>query len=64
MTYARLRDVLNMLSKDDLTQEALVLLNGKLSPIEFIDSFRGNAEFAKKFNSQPNQIFLSNNKEL
>lgn len=64
MTFARLRDVLNMLSKDELAQEAVFLSNGKLNNIEYIDSFRGNKEFASKFNGQPHQIFLTNNKEL
>ena len=64
MTYARLRDVLNMLDKGELLQEAVFLVNGRLAPIEYIDSFRGNEEFAKKFNGQPHQVFLTNNKEL
>jgi hypothetical protein len=64
MTYARLRDVLNMLSKDELKQEAVFLSNGRLAPIENIDSFRGNKAFADKFSGQPYQVFLTNNKEL
>jgi len=64
MTYARLRDILNMLSKEDSTQEAVFLANGRLAPIEYIDSFRGNKDIAKMYHGQPHQIFLTNNKEL
>lgn len=64
MTYARLRDVINMLNTSDLNQEAVFLVNGRLESIDYIDSFRGNKEFAKKFNSQPHQVFITNNKQL
>lgn len=64
MTYARLRDVLNMIEPEDLKQEAYFLVDGKLVSIDYIDSFRGNKEFANKFKGQPHQIFLTNNKEL
>jgi hypothetical protein len=64
MTYARLRDVLGMLERGDLHQEAVVLVDGKLVPIDYIDSFRGNKDLASKFGGQPHQVFLTNNKEL
>jgi len=64
MTFARLRDVLNMLDKDQLNQDAYFLVNGKLERIEYIDSFRGNKEFASKFNAGPLQVFITNSKEL
>jgi len=64
MTYARLRDVLNMLDKGQLAQESVFLVNGKLVSIDYLDSFRGNDEFAKKFGGQPHQVFLTNNNEL
>lgn len=64
MTYARLRDILNMLNANQLSQEAVFLVNGKLESIELIDSFRGDKDFAHKFNSQPQQVFLTNNREL
>lgn len=64
MTFARLRDVLNMLDKGQLSQEAYFLINGKLEPIDYVDSFRGNEDFAKKFNSTAHQVFITNNKEL
>ena len=64
MTYARLRDILSMLDKGELAQEAVFLINGKLEKIDFLESFRGNEEFASKFGGQPHQVFLTNNKEL
>jgi len=64
MTYARLRDVLNMLDKDQLSQEACFLAGGKLERIDYIDTFRGNEDFAKQFNSTPYQVFITNTKEL
>jgi len=64
MTYARLRDVLNMLDKSQLDQEAYFLINGKLQKIDYVDSFNGDAKIASKFNSTPHQIFITNNKEL
>jgi len=64
MTYSRLRDVLNMLDKGQLDQQAVFLINGKLEKIDYVDSFRGNEEFAKKFSSTPHQVFITNTKEL
>jgi len=64
MTYARLRDIINMLNTGDLNQEAVFLVDGRLEPIEYIDSFKGNKEFAKKFKGQPHQVFITNNKQL
>lgn len=64
MTLARLRDVLNMLDKAQLSQEAYFLINGKLEPIDYVDSFKGNEEYAKKFNSSSHQVFITNTKEL
>lgn len=64
MTYSRLRDILNMLDKGELSQEVAFLINGKLEPIDYIDSFKGDKDFANKFGGQPHQIFLTNNKEL
>jgi len=64
MTYARLRDILNMLDKAQLSQEAYFLINGKLEPIDYVDSFKGSDEFAKKFNANEHQVFITNNKEL
>lgn len=64
MTFARLRDILNMLDQDQLSQDAFFLINGKLEQIDYIDSFRGNKDLAKKFNSGPYQVFITNNKEL
>jgi len=64
MTYSRLRDVLNMLDKSQLSQEAVFLIQGKLERIDYVDSFQGNEELAKKFNSGPYQVFITNNREL
>lgn len=64
MTYSRLRDILNMLDKGELSQEAVFLISGKLVNIDYIDSFKGNKEFADKFNGHPHQVFLTNNKEI
>jgi len=64
MTFARLKDILNTMSRDELSQEAVYLINGKLERIEQIESFRGNKEFASRFSGQPHQIFLTNFKEL
>lgn len=64
MTFARLRDVLNMLDKGQLSQEAYFLVNGRLEKIDYIDSFKGNEEFSKKFGANPHQVFITNNKEL
>lgn len=64
MTYARLRDVLNMLSPEQLNQEAKALGNGKMFKIDFVDSFRGDEDLSAKFGAHPQQVFLTNNKEL
>jgi hypothetical protein len=53
-----------MLDKNQLSQEAVFLINGKLEKIEYVDSFQGNEEFAKKFNSGAYQVFITNSKEL
>jgi len=64
MTYARLRDVLNMLDKDALSKEAYFLAGGTLHRIEYIDSFHNDETLAKKFSSTPHQVFITNTKEL
>jgi len=64
MTYARLRDVLNMLKPDQLNQEAQVLTGGRMVPIDQVESFRGDKDLAGKFGAHPKQVFLTNNKEL
>jgi hypothetical protein len=53
-----------MLQKDQLNQEVKTLVGGKLNDIDYVDTFRGNVEFAKTYGASPNQIFLTNNKEL
>lgn len=64
MTYARLRDILNSMDRDELSQEAVYLVNEKLHKIEQIESFRGDKVFASRFGGQPYQIFLTNFKEF
>jgi len=64
MTYARLRDILNMLDKGQLDQEAYFLANGVLNRIDYVDSFNNNEELAIKFGSTPHQVFITNTKEL
>jgi len=64
MTYARLRDILNMLKPDELNQVVQVLAGGKMVPIDQIESFRGDVDLAGKFGAHPKQMFLTNNKEL
>lgn len=64
MTYSRLRDILNMLDKDVLSQEAYFLAGGSLHRIDYVDSFHSNEELAKKFGSTPHQVFITNTKEL
>jgi len=64
MTFARLRDILNLLDQDQLSQEAYYLIKGKLEQIDYVDSFRGDKEMSIKFNSTPHQVFLTSNKEL
>ncbi|NBW57244.1 hypothetical protein EBR43_05575 [bacterium] len=64
MTYARLRDVLNTMDRDELEQDAVYLVNGKLEKIDQIESFRGDRVFASRFSGQPHQIFLTSFKEF
>jgi len=64
MTYARLRDILNTMERDELAQEAVYLVHGKLERIEQIESFRGDKVFASRFGGQPHQVFLTNFKEF
>ena len=64
MTYARIRDILNSMDDDELSQEAVYLVHEKLHKIEQIESFRGDKVFASRFGGQPNQVFLTNFKEL
>jgi hypothetical protein len=64
MTYARLRDIINMLSPDQLGQPVQVLTGGKMVNIDQAESFRGDEELAGKFGAHPKQVFLTNNKEL
>jgi len=64
MTYARLRDVLNTMSRDELSQEAVYLAGEELKSVDVIDSFRGDKKFASKFGGQPHQVFLTGHKEL
>lgn len=64
MTYARLRDILNMLKPDQLNQEVQALTQGRMINIDQVESFRGDADLAGKFGAHPKQVFLTNNKEL
>ena len=64
MTYARLRDILNMLKPDQLNQSVQVLTGGRMIPIDQMESFRGDEDMAGKFGAHPKQMFLTNNKEL
>lgn len=64
MTYARLRDILNTMDRDELEQEAVYLIHGKMEKIQQIESFRGDKVFASRFGGQPHQIFLTNFKEF
>jgi hypothetical protein len=64
MTYARLRDILNMLKPDELNQPVQVLAGGKMVRMDQMESFRGDEELAGKFGAHPKQVFLTNNKEL
>ncbi|NBW57078.1 hypothetical protein EBR43_04705 [bacterium] len=64
MTYARLRDVLNTMERDELEQDAVYLVNGRLERIDQIESFRGDKVFASKFGGQPHQVFLTSFKEF
>ena len=64
MTYARLRDILNMFKHDELNQQVQVLVGGKMISMNQVESFRGDVDFAATFGAQPKQVFLTNNKEL
>ena len=64
MTYARLRDILNMLKPDELNQAVQVLTGGKMINVDQVESFRGDEDLAGKFGAHPKQMFLTNNKEL
>jgi len=64
MTYARLRDVINMLSVEQLNQSVQVLADEKMISIDQVESFRGDADFASKFGAHAKQVFLTNSKEL
>jgi hypothetical protein len=64
MTYARLRDIINMLSAEQLNQSVQVLASEKMIPIDQVESFRGDTDLAGKFGAHPKQVFLTNNKEL
>jgi hypothetical protein len=64
MTYARLRDIIDMLSVEQLNQSVQTLADGKMIPIDQVESFRGDADLAGKFGAHPKQVFLTNNKEL
>ena len=64
MTYDRLKDILNTMERDELEQDAVYLVNGRLEKIEQIESFRGDKVFASRFGGQPHQIFLTNFKEF
>lgn len=64
MTYARLRDILNMLKPDELNQPVQVLTGGKMVRVDQVDTFRGDVHLAGKFGVHPKQVFLTNNKEL
>jgi len=52
------------MDRDELNQEAVYLIHGKIERIEQIESFRGDKVFASRFGGQPHQIFLTNFKEL
>ena len=64
MTYARLRDIINMFKPDELHQPVQVLAGGKMVAIDQVESFRGDVDLAGKFGAHPKQVFLTNNKEL
>ena len=64
MTFARLRDIISMLTPEQLSQPVQVLTGGKMVNIDQIESFRGDVDLAGKFGANPRQIFLTNNKEL
>lgn len=64
MTYARLRDILNMLDKDKLSQQVTVLTDGKAVSVDYADTFRDNKDLAQDYGVGPEQLFLTNYKEL
>jgi hypothetical protein len=64
MTYARLRDIINMLNPEQLSQSVQVLTGSKMINIDHVESFRGDEELAGKFGTTSKQVFLTNNKEL
>lgn len=64
MTYARLRDILNMLDQGQLNQEAYFLSGGVLNRIDYVDSFQNDKKLAEKFGATPHQVFITNTKEL
>jgi len=64
MTFARLRDIINMLNPEQLSQSVQVLAGGKMINIDQVESFRGDIDLASKFGANPKQVFLTNNKEL
>jgi hypothetical protein len=64
MTFARLRDIINMLTPEQLSQSVQVLTGGKMVNVDQIESFRGDVDLAGKYGANPRQIFLTNNKEL
>ena len=64
MTYARLRDIINMLNPEQLGQSVQVLAGGRMVNIDQVESFRGDEELAGKFGATSKQVFLTNNKEL
>jgi methanogenic corrinoid protein MtbC1 len=64
MTFARLRDIINMLTPEQLSQSVQVLTGGRMVNIDQVESFRGDIDLAGKFGANPKQVFLTNNKEL
>jgi methanogenic corrinoid protein MtbC1 len=64
MTFARLRDVINMLTPEQLSQSVQVLTGGRMVNIDQVESFRGDIDLAGKLGANPKQVFLTNNKEI
>jgi methanogenic corrinoid protein MtbC1 len=64
MTYARLRDIINMLNPEQLGQSVQVLAGGRIVNIDQVESLRGDEELSGKFGTTSKQVFLTNNKEL
>jgi hypothetical protein len=52
------------MDRDELNQEAVYLVSGRLEKIQSIESFRGDETLAKRFGGQPHQVFLTNFKEF